>query len=84
MDTAVAMRESLLAFSVCQGSTVIMLGGRGRLSQGSCTHSKTNAITSAGIERIVCESCANVSFMFLDNMKDDIDRLVQVMEEVLG
>ncbi len=53
-----------------------MLGGRGRLNQGSCTHSKTMAVTSAGIERVVCESCANVSFMFLDNMKDDIDRHV--------
>ena len=51
-----------------------MLGGRGRLSQGSCTHPKTMVITTGGIERVVCESCANVSFMFLDNMKDDIDR----------
>lgn len=51
-----------------------MLGGRGKRNPENCEHSETMAVISAGIERIVCESCGYVSFMFLDTKTDDIDR----------
>ena len=51
-----------------------ILGGRGRRGRANCKHSETIAITSAGIERIVCDACGNVSFMFLDGIMDEIDR----------
>ncbi len=53
-----------------------ILGGKGITIRTNCTHSETVAIISAGIERIVCESCGNVSFMFLDDMAEEIDREV--------
>lgn len=43
-------------------------------SRAGCTHSETTAVLSARIERILCKSCHNVSFMFLDDMTDEIDR----------
>jgi hypothetical protein len=51
-----------------------ILDGKGITNRTNCAHSKTVAIISAGIERIVCQSCGNVSFMFLDGMTDEIDR----------
>ncbi len=51
-----------------------ILGGRGKPSQANCQHSTTIAVISAGVERIVCESCGNVSFVFRDDMTVEINR----------
>ncbi len=75
MDSPSLLGESLNAsLDIARRGIMTILGGKGITNRTSCAHSKTVAIISAGIERIVCESCRNVSFMFLDDMTDEIDR----------
>ena len=75
MDRSSLLGESLNAsLDIAKGGIMTSLGGRGITNRTNCAHSKTVAIISAGIERIVCESCRNVSFLFLDDMTDEIDR----------
>jgi hypothetical protein len=75
MDRSSLLGESLNAsLDIAKGGIMTILGGKGITNRPSCAHPKTVAIISAGIERIVCESCRNVSFMFLDDMIDEIDR----------
>lgn len=59
---------------IAMGGIMTILSGRGMHGRPKCAHSETVAIISAGIERILCESCGNVSFMFLDDRADEIDR----------
>jgi hypothetical protein len=69
------MGEPLKAPSdIATEDIMTILGTKAIPNRTNCAHSKTVAIISAGIERIVCESCRNVSFMFLDDMTDEIDR----------
>lgn len=51
-----------------------MLGGMRKLDQAKCSHTETVAITSAGIERIVCEACGYVSFSFQTESTAEIER----------
>ncbi|MEE8407512.1 MAG: hypothetical protein V3S32_10230 [Acidimicrobiia bacterium] len=75
MDRSALMGEPLTVSSDnATGGIMTLLGTRAIPNRTNCAHSKTVAIISAGIERIVCESCRNVSFMFLDDMTDEIDR----------
>jgi len=75
MDKSTLMGEPLSAPSnIASGGIMTVLGTRAMPNRTNCAHSKTVAIISAGVERIVCESCRNVSFMFLDDMTDEIDR----------
>ena len=41
---------------------------------GRCDHRKTITIRATGLERIVCEHCGHVSFIFVSDMTGDIDR----------
>ena len=66
---------------IATGGIMTILGGKGITIRTNCTHSETVAIISAGIERIVCESCGNVSFMFLDDMAEEHDRLLDLVNE---
>lgn len=42
--------------------------------QRTCDHVSTITISSAGVEREICEDCGHVSFTFQDNDHDTIDR----------
>jgi len=75
MDRLTLVDEPLETHSdIAMGGNMTILGGKSMPGRASCEHSKTVAVISTGIERIVCESCGNVSFMFLDDMTDQIDR----------
>jgi hypothetical protein len=75
MDKRPFRGESLKARSdIAKGGIMTILGGRGKTSQTNCPHSTTIAVISAGVERIVCESCGNVSFVFRDDMTVEINR----------
>lgn len=47
-----------------------MLGGKTR----KCEHTETLTVTSAGVERTVCESCGHLSFRYLAEHNSEIDR----------
>jgi len=51
-----------------------MLGGIRKTDPAKCSHTETIAVTSAGIERIVCESCGHVSFSIQIESNADIER----------
>ena len=39
-----------------------------------CSHKSTVSVRSAGMERTVCETCGHLSFVFLDDVPESIDR----------
>jgi hypothetical protein len=45
-----------------------MFGKRGRVSRAKCEHPQTISVRTAGIERVVCESCGHVSFSMVDDL----------------
>ena len=51
-----------------------MLGGNRKPSRGRCMHSQTVSISSAGIERLVCETCGHVSFLDRTELNSTIGR----------
>jgi len=42
--------------------------------QAKCPHRATVSVQSAGIERVVCESCGHVSVHFLTGLAGEVDR----------
>lgn len=51
-----------------------MLGGHRKPVQARCMHPQTMSITSAGIDRIVCEACGHVSFTDTTELTSEIGR----------
>ena len=43
--------------------------------QSRCRHLVTVSVRSAGVKRVVCESCGHVSVHFLSDLEGDVDRI---------
>lgn len=51
-----------------------MLGTIRRTDQAKCLHAQTVTVSSAGMDRVVCEACGNVSFSYGTELTSHIDR----------
>jgi len=50
------------------------IGFTDRTKPGSCTHSRILSVSSAGLDRGICEACGHVSVNFTANMVGEISR----------
>lgn len=51
-----------------------MLGAIRKTDQAKCLHQQTVVVSSAGMDREVCETCGRVSFSYGPELTSDIDR----------
>lgn len=51
-----------------------MFNKRARVGPVACRHTKTVALRSAGLERLVCETCGHVSFKATEEIVHTPDR----------
>ena len=74
MDPKVPIGESDPEFSKCHGRQRTVRGRHGRPQTKGCQHEDTVTVRSAGIQRVVCEGCGHVSFDFIADLTEEIDR----------
>lgn len=43
-------------------------------SQRYCSHESTVSVISAGLERVICEECGNISVRYESMIRHDVDR----------
>jgi hypothetical protein len=51
-----------------------MLGAIRKTDRARCLHTQTVTVSSAGMDRVVCEACGYVSFSYGTELTSDIDR----------
>ena len=51
-------------------------GFKSKPNPETCSHSETVTVTTAGLERVICERCAHVSVRFVDDhdLEGELDR----------
>ena len=57
-----------------RGIEIILGSGRDNRQRDYCQHTETVSTQTAGMVRVMCESCRYVSFHFLSGLSGEVDR----------